>query len=109
MAKVKRFLDLFRDLDNQTKGWLFIKAHYIALDKQKHIVLGLSIYLACLPFMMSEYALLITMGFALAKELNDSCGLIKIVSSKKTGFDLLDIFATVLIPTIIQVIINQFI
>ena len=51
---MKRLI-LIRDIDNQNNGWIGVKGHYFALDKQKHVVLGLAIFLACLIFKDSKH------------------------------------------------------
>lgn len=43
---MKNFLNSFRELGNQNKGWLGIKRHHIAFDIQQHLVLGPVIYVA---------------------------------------------------------------
>ena len=104
---MKRLINLFRDIDNQNNGWLGIKGHYFALDKQKHVVLGLAIFLACLIFKDSETSLLVVFFVALAKEINDTLGIVKyfLKYGKKTMFNFLDIIATVFIPAIVHLII----
>lgn len=104
---MKRIINLFRDINNQKKGWLGIKGHYFALDKQKHVVIGLLVFFISLMFTISDNALGIVFTVAIAKEINDHFGILKflLVNSKKTAINVFDIVATVFIPVIIQLVI----
>ena len=104
---IKRFINLFRDINNQDNGFLGLKGHYFALDKQKHVALGLAIFLVCLIFKDSEKSLLVVFFVALAKEINDTFGIVKyfLKDSRKTMFNFLDIITTVFLPTLVHLIL----
>ena len=98
---MKRLLDLFRTEGQEKKGWLRIKGKTIAHDKQKHMLLGMVIYLGGLYLFGSETGFLITFLIAFAWEIQNMFGLI----GKRTMFNFADIIATLLIPAIIQFVI----
>jgi len=95
---MKRLLDLFRTEGQQKKGWLRIKGKTIAHDKQKHILLGMVIYLGGLYFFGSETGFLITFLVSFAWEIQNMFGLI----GKRTMFNFTDIIATCFIPLCIH-------
>ena len=98
---MKRLLNLFRDEGQEKKGWLFLKGKHLALDKQKHVLLGMVIFLGSWYFFGSETAFIITFFVALAWEIQNMFGLI----GKRSMFNVFDIIATCLIPAIIQFVI----
>lgn len=111
MKYLKMFIDSFRDIGNQEKGWLGIKGHYLGADKQQHVVLGL-VFFIIMSFAYSiEKAAAWTVVLGVVKEIFDFFGvtkfLYKIVLGKeisKTGISIADIIATTFIPILIQLI-----
>jgi len=108
---MKRLLDLFRTEGQEKKGWLRIKGKTLAHDKQKHIVLGILIYLVALVYFWlyegqaleysTEDAFLITFLVSFGWEIFGMTGWLR----KKTMFNFTDIIATVFIPLAIHLLI----
>lgn len=108
-----KLLNYFRDIDNNVKGWLGIKGHYLALDKQKHVVLGMLVFIfgAAYCYTFRNYSLRDSLinGFgwslvvAVAKEVYD---FIMLKLGKKENWQPVPgIIATTLLPFILTVLI----
>jgi hypothetical protein len=102
---IKRFFDLFRDENQDSKGWLRIKGKHFGLDKQKHVVLGTVFFIILSFFIGIESAAAWTVVLAIAKEVSDHVGLTnKIFKTGKTAASFPDILVTIIIPILVQVI-----
>lgn len=115
MNFIKKFINGFRDSGNQKKGWLGIKGHYIDHSIQKHIVIGLLIFItiSVLKSFSSPVSIAIEIGvawtvvFGVIKEVDDQwIGAINkmIGNTGRTGANIFDFIGTVFIPIMIQLI-----
>jgi len=117
---MKRIIQMFQEANVEEYGWLKIKGKHLGRDKQKHIVLGIPIFvLSFLYLYFFEYQLLddgfehaienafgITVAVAVAKEVVDFI-LFKI--GKKANFQPIpDIISTVFVPFCLLMISKLF-